>query len=170
MCYSNDDQHSLQAYLSFTNIKFLLKILPAPVMRIKQKKLLAIGVIVLAGLVLVSRNFQPSLHASDHIESTVRYVVDGDSLYLEGYQPQIRLWGVDAPEKNELGYDQAKRYLNKIALAQQVHCDIVDIDKYDRSVSRCFLENGDEINRMMIESHTAKEYLRFTQGFYSSPN
>ncbi|NNC54748.1 MAG: hypothetical protein HKO07_03390 [Pseudomonadales bacterium] len=33
--------------------------------------------------------------------ATCRYVVDGDSLYLAGVKAQIRLWGVDAPERGE---------------------------------------------------------------------
>lgn len=34
-------------------------------------------------------------------------------------------------------------------------------------VVSCFLSDGREINRMMIESGKAKEYRRFTKGFYS---
>ena len=137
-------------------------------MHTKSIKLLMFGIVLLTSLALLFRNYQPSLHASDSIESIVRFVVDGDSLYLENYQPQIRLWGVDAPEKNESGYNQAKNDLKVFALAQKVRCEIIDIDKYDRSVARCFLKNGKEINRMMIESGSAKEYLRFTKGYYSS--
>ena len=137
-------------------------------MRKKSITLSTLGALVLALLIVFSRSYQPSIHASDIIESTVRFVVDGDSLYLENYQPQIRLWGVDAPEKNESGYDQARQQLTQLGLNQKVSCEIVDIDKYDRTVARCFLDNGNEINRLMIESGSAKEYMRFTKGYYST--
>jgi endonuclease YncB( thermonuclease family) len=38
-----------------------------------------------------------------HAGKVIR-VVDGDSLYLEGQEIQIRLFGVDAPEQSERGY------------------------------------------------------------------
>ena len=98
----------------------------------------------------------------------VRHVVDGDSLYIEGVEPQIRLWGVDAPETDEPGYDAATQMLTRLAYGKDVRCEQVEIDKYGRIVGRCFLGDGREINRMMIESGAAKEYLRFTDGYYSA--
>ena len=135
----------------------------------KSVRLFGTVAISLAMLVVFFQNRHEILHASDTIQSRVRHVVDGDSLYLENHEPQIRLWGVDAPERNESGYDRARNTLTGLALDQSVRCDIVDTDKYQRSVARCFLADGQEINRMMIESGAAKEYLRFTQGYYSSP-
>lgn len=135
----------------------------------KSVRLFGTVAISLAILVVFFQNRHEILHASDTIQSRVRHVVDGDSLYLENHEPQIRLWGVDAPERNESGYDRARNTLTGFALSQSVRCDIVDTDKYQRSVARCFLADGQEINRMMIDSGAAKEYLRFTQGYYSSP-
>ncbi|MFT7235129.1 MAG: endonuclease YncB(thermonuclease family), partial [Methylophagaceae bacterium] len=40
-------------------------------------------------------------------------------------------------------------------------------DKYGRTVARCYLANGEEINRLMIDSGKAAEYKYFTKGFYS---
>ena len=103
---------------------------------------------------------------ADKITSTVKRVVDGDSLYLQGYQPQIRLWGVDAPERDEHGFKAATRQLSKIALKRSVTCQRVDTDRYGHTVARCFLKDGREINRLMIESGTATEYMRYSKGFY----
>ena len=134
----------------------------------KSVRLLATAIFSLALIIVFYENRHETLHASNTIESRVRYVVDGDSLYLEQHDPQIRLWGVDAPERNEAGYELAKNTLTRIALSKSVRCEIVDIDKYQRTVARCFLADGQEINRMMIDSGAAKEYLRFTHGYYSS--
>ncbi len=95
-----------------------------------------------------------------------RHVVDGDSLYIEGQKTQIRLWGVDAPEREEAGYQQAKDALKQLALNNEVHCATQDIDKYDRIVARCYLSGGEEINRALLEQGVAKEYCRFTENHY----
>ncbi len=96
----------------------------------------------------------------------VSYVVDGDSLYIHGHKPQIRLWGVDAPEKSESGFQAATDYLFLIAQGQHITCLIITTDRYGRIVARCFLPDGREINRLMIESGKTREYHRFTKGFY----
>ncbi|NOZ31829.1 MAG: hypothetical protein GXP01_01875 [Alphaproteobacteria bacterium] len=103
----------------------------------------------------------------EQINGRVTSVVDGDSLYIAGHRPQIRLWGVDAPERAEPGYQAATDTLTALAFGKPLTCQRVDIDRYNRTVARCFLEDRREINRAMIESGTAVEYTRFTDGFYS---
>ncbi len=108
----------------------------------------------------------PSSYASKTPQSfsaRVVHVVDGDSLYLQGFRAQVRLWGVDAPEYNQKGGYVATELLIALALGNSVTCRIMDIDKYGRMVARCFLRNGREINRLMIESGKAKEYFSLNQ-------
>lgn len=129
-----------------------------------------LGVILVVGF-LVAQQFkrQPLPLEPETVGGKVRYVVDGDSLYINGHKPQIRLWGVDAPEQDEAGYDAATNELYRLAHGQRVRCNIIEADRYGRTVARCFLSDGREINRAMIESGTATEYRRFTKGFYSKP-
>lgn len=101
------------------------------------------------------------------ISGKVRHVTDGDSLYIGREQAQIRLWGVDAPESDEPGYQAAKSALTRFAYGKRLKCRKITNDKYGRIVARCFLKDGREINRMMIESGTAQEFLRYSKGFYS---
>ena len=103
-------------------------------------------------------------------------VVDGDSLYLKGFKPQVRLWGIDAPERSEQGYGAAKSALEQLVQKQTLHCKMKDVDKYGRWVARCFLvhtprtDAGDtaakEINRALIDKGVAQEYCWFSKGFY----
>ena len=79
----------------------------------------------------------------------------------------VRLWGVDAPEMDDRGFQAATDTLTRLALGKRITCREIERDRYGRSVARCFLSDGQEINRLMIESGTAKEYRRFTKGFYS---
>jgi len=99
-------------------------------------------------------------------QGKTRHVVDGDSLYIGELETQIRLWGVDAPEREERGYQQAKQKLIDMALKKQIGCKRQDTDKYGRIVARCFLMDGTEINKVLIHSGVSKEYCRFTDGFY----
>ena len=125
-------------------------------------------VFIVVGL-LFAQQFKraPAPLSAESVSGKVRHVVDGDSLYINGHKPQIRLWGVDAPERDEAGYDAATRQLSALAKGKRVRCDIIDRDHYGRTVARCFLSDGREINREMIESGTTTEYRRFTKGFYS---
>lgn len=93
-------------------------------------------------------------------------VVDGDSLYLDGLPTQIRLWGVDAPERGQAGFAEATSTLRQLALHNNLLCRQVDIDKYKRIVAHCFLASGEDINRLMLESGTAKEYCYFSRGHF----
>lgn len=100
------------------------------------------------------------------LNGTVRHVVDGDSLFLNSTKKPIRLWGVDAPERDEAGYAQATKALTGLALNKPVHCVRIDTDHYERIVARCYLTDEREINRLMIEGGTTSEYLYYTLGYY----
>ncbi len=98
----------------------------------------------------------------------VRHVVDGDSLYLEGVESQIRLWGINAPERDEAGYQKATKQLRQLALRKYITCYQQDTDKYGRTVARCEAKGGEDISRKMLESGYAAEYCWFSKGFYGS--
>lgn len=111
---------------------------------------------------------RPALDFGDETYTgKARYIIDGDTLYINGHKPAIRLWGVDAPEKNESGHNAATATLKKLAQGKKLTCRKIAIDRYGRTVARCFLPNGQEINAAMIASGTASEYRRYTKGFYS---
>ena len=97
-----------------------------------------------------------------------RKVVDGDSLWIRGVETQVRLWGVDAPETDEPGYDAARAFLARLVRDEDVRVEPVALDKYGRLLARCYLPDGREINRLMIESGTAREYCRFTDNHYGT--
>ena len=103
----------------------------------------------------------------DTYTGKARYIVDGDTLYIRGHKPAIRLWGVDAPEQNESGHNAATDTLKRLAYGKKLTCREIEKDRYGRIVARCFLPDGQEINAAMIASGTATEYRRFTKGFYS---
>ncbi|MCP9237912.1 thermonuclease family protein [Lewinella sp. JB7] len=95
------------------------------------------------------------------------YVFDGDTLRLVGKtRLRTRLWGVDAPEKGEAGSDRARDALITLAGGRKITYIPIDTDRYGRTVARVFLRDGREINRLLIDSGVAKEYCRYSKGFY----
>lgn len=97
----------------------------------------------------------------------VGYVIDGDTVILRGGQEtRLRLWSVDAPESDQTGFHEARNRLVAIAEDQPITFIQMGTDRYGRTVARVFLRDGREINRLMIESGTAKEYCRYSKGFY----
>ncbi|PQA88896.1 thermonuclease family protein [Hyphococcus luteus] len=100
-------------------------------------------------------------------EGVVTRVVDGDTLYIKGLETRIRLWGLDAPERGKKGGYRATRMLREIAHGRHLSCREVDIDRYGRIVAQCFRPDGRDAAALMIESGAAKEYLRYSGGYYS---
>lgn len=110
----------------------------------------------------------PSIKARLH--GRVNRVIDGDSLWITGADKQIRLWGVDAPERGEPGYHEATELLTSMALDKKVTVLQLDTDTHGRLVARVFVRTSGtkvELNKKMIDSRLANEYLKFTKGFYS---
>ncbi len=101
-------------------------------------------------------------------EGVVTRIVDGDTLYIDGVETRIRLWGLDAPERGEKGGNRATRMLREIAHGQRVRCKEINIDHYGRIVGQCFLPDGGDLAALMIESGAAQEYLRYSGGYYSA--
>lgn len=149
------------------------------------------NLILLIGFVLAaSVHSQADKSVADNSDSRVnhgmvRYVVDGDSLYLIGLETQIRLWGIDAPERNEAGFTAARNALKTLVLGSHISCITMDIDDYHRIVARCVLTDEDsatlsmqedgrldiesslvEINNAMLMGGTVREYCYFSHGYY----
>lgn len=92
-------------------------------------------------------------------------VIDGDTFIADN--ERVRLWGIDAPEKDHPLYDVSKFALTKF-LGEQVRCKHIDIDKYQRNVMHCISKEGEDIGAMMVWTGFAKDFQRYSGGFYNS--
>lgn len=61
--------------------------------------------------------------------------VDGDTIVLDGVR--VRLFGIDAPERGQLGAREAKANLRKLIAGKSVTCSAMERDRYGRDVSLC---------------------------------
>ena len=62
-------------------------------------------------------------------------VRDGDSLSTKSRKNDVRLAGVNAPEKGQPGYQAAKQKLESLVAGQTLEINTVARDKYGRSVA-----------------------------------
>jgi micrococcal nuclease len=115
--------------------------------------------------------FYASLAAAqdrDQVTARVERVLDGDTFALEGVAPKIRIWGLDAPERDMIGGTAATKALRSLISGVLLRCDVRDIDRYRRIVGQCFLPDGRDVAAAMISSGTAQEYCRYSKGYYET--
>lgn len=110
----------------------------------------------------------PTAANAEEFAGTVTRVTDGDTFHLSGVDPAIRVWGLDAPERDERGGSAATKAMRGLIDGQPLTCVLIDIDRYQRLVGQCFLPNGQDIAEAMISMGVATEYCRYSGGFYGT--
>ena len=82
----------------------------------------------------------------------VTQVIDGDTITVEG-GIRVRLIGIDAPERGERCYEEAKKHLEEMILYKEVYLekDVTDKDKYGRYLRYVWL-GGKLVNAEMVWS------------------
>lgn len=94
-------------------------------------------------------------------------VIDGDTLRRPG-APNVRLWGIDAPELGEARGPAARDALRALVEGRPLACDPLDVDRYGRDVARCFLPDGTDIACAMVALGHARDWPRYSGGAYST--
>ena len=99
-------------------------------------------------------------------------VVDGDTIEIRG--TRIRLEGIDAPESRQTCRDgSGRKYLCgqraafALALkigARNLSCQVIDLDRYGRSLATCRMGEID-INAWMVASGWALAYRKYSEAY-----
>ena len=113
-------------------------------------------------------------------------IIDGDTIKIAN--ERIRLYGIDAPEKNQIciglsgeSYNcglSSTRFLKVlINNSTKVECSYTNLDRYGRIIGKCIsytkIENKKDepfplpLNYWMVVSGHAVEYKRYSRGEYS---
>jgi endonuclease YncB( thermonuclease family) len=104
----------------------------------------------------------PSASGAPALQGEVVGIADGDTLTLlvDDVQYRIRLAEIDAPEGGQPWGSRARQALADKVFRAQVRIDVVDLDRYGRTVGKVWLEDRD-INREMVREGHAWVYRRY---------
>lgn len=109
-----------------------------------------------------------TVRAGDGFRGTVTRIVDGDTFWISTADVRIRVWALDAPERNTPGFNAATGALRRLIDGRTLTCRTRDIDRFGRIVGQCFLPDGRDITRAMIDTGTAREFCRFSGNHYGT--
>jgi len=90
-------------------------------------------------------------------------VADGDTITIlrdRRDQVKIRLYGIDAPESGQPFGKAAKQSLSSMVYGQSVEVEVMDTDRYGRTVARVFVD-GDDVNAAQLRSGYAWLYRQY---------
>lgn len=109
--------------------------------------------------------------AADQTSTVLRGKVvavrDGDSLTLlvENEEVKVRLAQIDALELNQPYGPESRDALAAMIANQTVRAEVIEIDRYGRSVAEVYL-GGRHINRDMVEQGHAWAYTKYSRSLH----
>ena len=90
-------------------------------------------------------------------------IADGDTITVlrDGHeQVKIRLYGIDAPESGQPFGKASKQNLSSMVHGQSVQIEVMDTDRYGRTVARIFVD-GEDVNAAQLRSGHAWLYRQY---------
>ncbi|MBF7067206.1 thermonuclease family protein [Campylobacter volucris] len=120
------------------------------------KKFLIIVFLALFSYVL---NYDPN----SYINAKIIKVIDGDTIEVKTNDKEIivRLFGIDAPEKDQSYGQMSQKFLNAIVLNKEVVLSMKDEDKYGRILAIVYLNDRD-VNQVMVANGYAWAYEHYS--------
>jgi endonuclease YncB( thermonuclease family) len=118
---------------------------------------------VVPALALLS-GFVACTEAGEFTATQVR-IFDGDSFVAmrsNGTEVEIRLFGIDAPERNQPWSRKSRDGLRALLGDADFSARTIAIDRYGRTVAVVTLPDGRQVNSEMIAAGHAWVYRRFT--------
>jgi endonuclease YncB( thermonuclease family) len=101
-------------------------------------------------------------------------IIDGDTLEIHGMR--VRLWGIDAPESDQLcrGDDslqyrcgaEAANKLDAFIARRPVLCAPRDVDRYGRTVASCSV-GADDLGAWLVSRGLALDWPRYSRSRYA---
>ena len=134
---------------------------------------LLVALLILPALLLVRTGVLKSRHRRTSGRTTrerVDYVIDGDTLILEGGE-RVRLLGIDAPEMREgkagavgpfpqPGALEATEALRNMVQGCRVKVVRRGHDHFDRTLAKIYLPDGRDAGGLLVKQGLARKYLR----------
>ena len=106
-----------------------------------------------------------SAAVSQTLSGRVTAVIDGDDIEVldKGKAVRIRLAEVDCPEKGQPFFRNAKNFTSSLCFDLQVRVEVVEKDRYGRTVGRVMLPDGRCLNRELVKAGYAWWYKDYSK-------
>ena len=92
--------------------------------------------------------------------------IDGDTL-RHNPGPNVRLWGIDAPEMRDRGGRVSQAGFAALISGQTLACDPICSDRYGRSVARCCLQGGTDLGCALVAAGAAQDLPKYSGAAYA---
>ena len=129
----------------------------------QKKKEITILIYLLALLIVINYGFLDSTVESfllgEQMEKTrVERIIDGDTIVTD--VGNVRLLGMNTPERGERGFLEAKEFLEDLILNETIILEYVGErqDKYGRILAYVFFE-GENVNTKIVEEGFGNYYF-----------
>lgn len=105
----------------------------------------------------------PSLCLADEFTGRVVRVPDGDSLFVlyDGTTVEVRLYGIDCPERGQAYGGRAARFTSSRTLGKTVTVRSHGLDQYERTLGDVVLGDGTILNRELVRAGLCWWYRRY---------
>lgn len=91
-------------------------------------------------------------------------IYDGDTFTIlvpPKYKVNIRISGIDAPERTQEFGMYARLFLERLINDKPVYIKALSIDKWGRTVARCFNDKGQDLALEMLRNGMAWHYAQY---------
>lgn len=107
---------------------------------------------------------QPVCSDDELISIRVTKISDGDTVraIVSGEEKRIRLWGIDAPEKNQSFGKKSKKNLGNLLENSDIQLKIIGIDRYKRTLGILYSKDKN-INLQMVKDGYAWAYRKYNK-------
>ncbi len=78
-----------------------------------------------------------------------------------GKGERIRLHGIDCPEKRQPFGNRAKQFASALVFGKTVTVNVLDVDRYGRTVGEVILPDGQVLNHELVRAGLAWWYRRY---------
>jgi len=115
---------------------------------------------------IVVTGFTPAFAQEAEFVGKVIHVKDGDSIIVmhDQKQEEIRLNGIDCPEKDQPFGDKATEYTKAQCFEKTVTVDTHGFDRYRRTIGDVKLEDGRVLNSELVRNGCAWWYRKYAPG------
>lgn len=99
-------------------------------------------------------------------EGRLTRIIDGDTLSIQvGNAPAtFRLWGIDAPEREQAFGEQTAKAVEMLVLRKRVKVEPKSDDRYGRKLAEVYLPDGRSLGSLLVQAGYAWWYRQYAPG------